>query len=71
MTVVGHQLEITRTHDHRELSLPVRTVEFECDGCELRGAITAPPDVADATVADLYATHWGATGGDAHWGDAK
>lgn len=40
------------------------TISAHCDSCTLRCLISAPPEMADATVADLMATHWAATGGD-------
>ena len=40
------------------------TVAFWCEHCDLYGNITAPSELAEATVADLMATHWAATGGE-------
>lgn len=60
--LTGHQVVATHTITKDD----IRTVRFECANCDfLRGDITAsPPELADATVADLMATHWAATGGE-------
>lgn len=55
--MTGHHIEV----------LPRKTrgvVAFWCRDCDLSGIIMAPAELADATVADLMATHWAATGGD-------
>lgn len=56
----GHQVEATSQRDYKGL----RTITLRCRNCTLSGSITATFELADATVADLMATHWAATGGE-------
>ena len=63
-------LEVARGHHIQRTGKSPRAhglvmVMFGCSECGLCGTITATPQLAEATVADLMATHWAATGGDA------
>lgn len=59
---MGHRVQATgKSPRGRGLVM----VLFGCADCSLSGTVTATPDLAEATVADLLATHWAATGGDA------